>query len=133
MEFLYYRYVRTDKDLTMQQIATMVGQDERTMRRRHRLGIARLTRLLVSLEQEHRRLDLLQRLRMALPTAHAPSLIGTETLFVAAWRVLTGDLAPTTPCIVRSRRQRQDGARARACPRARQYRAVWRRALAGQS
>jgi len=85
---LYHRYVCVDRNLSMQSIAVRVHQDERTLRRRHRVGIVRLTRILHGLEQETRRQQVRRRLRLALPVSSPPTLFGVATVFSAAQRLL---------------------------------------------
>jgi tetratricopeptide (TPR) repeat protein len=85
---LYHRYVCVDRNLSMQAIAGRVHQDERTLRRRHRLGITRLTRTLYRLEQEARRRETRRRLRLALPVSSPPTLFGVDAAFSAAQHLL---------------------------------------------
>ncbi len=91
---LYHRYVCVDWDLSMQDIATQAHQEVRTLRRRHRLGITRLTHVLVTLEQETRRSASRQRLRLALPRFQPPELIGRNSSIIAAQRFLTDSDPP---------------------------------------
>ncbi|HVO70981.1 MAG TPA: tetratricopeptide repeat protein [Aggregatilineaceae bacterium] len=85
---LYHRYVCVDRNLSMQAIAGRVHQDERTLRRRHRLGITRLTRTLYRLEQETRSRETRRRLRLSLPVSSPPTLFGVDALFSSAQRLL---------------------------------------------
>ena len=85
---LYYRYVCIDRNLSMQSIAARVYQDERTLRRRHRLGIARLTDTLYHLEQDARRAETRRRLRLALPVSSPPTLFGIDATLSEAKRLL---------------------------------------------
>lgn len=86
---LYYRYVCVDQNLTIQRVAELTNQVERTLRRRQQLGIHRLTLALVSLEQEARRVALQQRLRLALPQLHIPQLFGRASILATAQHILT--------------------------------------------
>lgn len=85
---LYHRYVCVDRNFSMQDIEERANQEERTLRRRHRLGITRLTYALIELEQETRRSESQRRLRLALPALHPPHLFGTESTLERAQRVL---------------------------------------------
>lgn len=91
---LYHRYVCVDWDLSMQDIAAQVSLDERTLRRRHRLGLTRLTHALVALEQETRRTAARQRLRLALPRSQPPDLVGRDVLLATVQHLLTGGEPP---------------------------------------
>jgi len=86
---LYYRYVCVDQNLTIQRIAELTNQVERTLRRRQQLGIHRLTLALVSMEQEARRVARQQRLRLALPQLHIPQLFGRTSIVETARHILT--------------------------------------------
>jgi tetratricopeptide (TPR) repeat protein len=87
---LYYRYICVDRDLSMQRMAAVTHQDERTTRRRHQFGITRLTFELVSREQEARLREVKRRLRLALPVSQPPALFGIESPRSTAMHVLTG-------------------------------------------
>lgn len=64
---IYYRYIRAELDLSMQEIADAMGREERHLRRRSRQFLQHLVRYLLKLEQkarhEERQLDCL----LALP------------------------------------------------------------------
>ena len=85
---LYHRYVCVERNLNMQEIAEGVRQDVRTLRRRHRLGIYRLTRWLIAQERDARRKHLQQRLRLALPALPLLTLLGVESILGMAEHVL---------------------------------------------
>jgi tetratricopeptide (TPR) repeat protein len=92
--FLYYRYVCVDRDLSVQQIADLTDRDKRTLRRRQKLGISRLTHELVSREQKARQQETERRLRLALPAFHPPLLFGVESLVATAMHFLTDSAPP---------------------------------------
>ena len=85
---LYHRYVCVGHDLQWQDIAALTQQNERMVRRRHTLGLQHLTHLLIQAEQTARRQRTEQRLRLALPHAHPPTLIGRDALIAQARQVL---------------------------------------------
>ncbi|NLX11436.1 MAG: NACHT domain-containing protein [Chloroflexi bacterium] len=85
---LYYRYVCVDRDLDWQTMADWAGVDARMLRRRHNLGIARLTQELISREQEARRLAWRERLLHALPNLPLPHLIGFDSVRDTALHIL---------------------------------------------
>ncbi len=85
---LYYRYVCVDRDLTMQQIGSLTGRDQRLLRHRQKRAVARLTEILVSYEQAARQQETIHRLRLALPVAHPPILLGVESLLATALHFL---------------------------------------------
>ncbi|MBN1201383.1 MAG: tetratricopeptide repeat protein [Anaerolineae bacterium] len=86
---LYHRYVCFDQALSMQALALRANQDGRTLRRRQKLGVSRLTAELVSLEQNTRRCNLAARLRLALPSTHSPVLVGIDSLLETSVHILT--------------------------------------------
>lgn len=85
---LYHRYICIDRNYSMQAIAGHVRQDERTLRRRQRLGITRLTHVLADLEQETRQHETQHRMRLALPALHPSDLFGVEPVLARARYVL---------------------------------------------
>lgn len=88
---LYHRYVRVDLDLQMQAFAALVGQDLRTLRRRLAHGVARLTAQLIADEREARARQAALRMRLALPAAAPPDLVGIEAVEASAWSALAGE------------------------------------------
>lgn len=86
---LYHRYVCTNYALSMQELAGWVNQDERTLRRRQRLGVMRLTMELITIEQEMRRAERAQCLYLALPSSSTPILVGAESFLDTAEHALT--------------------------------------------
>ncbi len=92
---LYHRYVCVGHNFQMQNIAAIVQRDSRSVRRRQTLGVTRLTHRLIEDEQAARRRHAEERLRLALPHAHPPILIGRDTWLEEAAHVLT---AADPPC-----------------------------------
>src|SRR5258708_5037645 len=80
---LYYRYVRVDLDYSLERLASFTPQDKRTLNRRQRRGIARLTRELVRRELHVRNRYRTATLKAALP-GYAPKLFGRDALINAA-------------------------------------------------
>ncbi len=85
---LYHRYVCVERNLNMQEIAGRVRQDIRTLRRRHRLGIYRFTRVLIARERDARQRHLQQRLRLSLPALPSSTLQGIESILGTAEHIL---------------------------------------------
>jgi tetratricopeptide (TPR) repeat protein len=86
---LYHRYVCVERNLSMQQIADSVSQDQRTLRRRQQLGVRRLTLLLVRVEQGAWQQNIQQRQRLALPRSQSPRLVGATSLLETTQHLLT--------------------------------------------
>jgi tetratricopeptide (TPR) repeat protein len=86
---LYYRYVCVDRDLSMQEIGSLTGRDQRLLRHRQVRAISRLTVILVAREQAARQQETIHRLRLALPGTRPPHLIGIESLLETALHFLT--------------------------------------------
>ncbi len=80
---LYYRYVRVDLDYSLERLASFTPQDKRTLNRRQRRGIARLTRELVRRELHLRNRYRTATLKAALP-GYAPKLFGRDALINTA-------------------------------------------------
>lgn len=91
---LFHRYVAVDEDLSMQDIAALVNQGERTLRRRLTVGLQRLTQRLVEIEQKARRKDTYRRLLLNLPRSTAPRLHGAEATLAIAKQILQNDDPP---------------------------------------
>jgi tetratricopeptide (TPR) repeat protein len=81
---LYYRYVRVDLDLSLDQLEAITQQDRRTLHRRQSKGIARLTHDLVRRELRARARQRKAALRAQLPLPYAPQLIGRADLMASA-------------------------------------------------
>lgn len=75
---LYHRYVCVEQGLAMQELTAQAHHEERTARRRHQLGLTRLTQVLIRQEQQSRRRACLRRLRLALPLTSPPVLYGID-------------------------------------------------------
>jgi tetratricopeptide (TPR) repeat protein len=86
---LYYRYVCVDRDLSMQQIGSLTGRDQRLLRHRQARAINRLTEILVGNEQAARRQKTDHRLRLALPDTRPPRLVGVESPLATALHILS--------------------------------------------
>jgi tetratricopeptide (TPR) repeat protein len=86
---LYHRYVCVDRDLSMQQIGSVTGRDQRLLRHRQARAISRLTEISVAREQAARQQETIHRLRLALPGTHPPNLVGIESLLETALHFLT--------------------------------------------
>jgi hypothetical protein len=86
---LYFRYICVDRDLSMQQIASLTHQEQRTPRRRHELGVKRLTFELIAREQNARQRETRQRLRLALPISPPPMFFCSASLVDTAAHILT--------------------------------------------
>ncbi len=93
---LYYRYVRVDLDLQMQSIAAIASQELRTVRRRLKHGITRLTAQLIEAERVARARQACLRMRLALPSASPPRLYGMTDVTSRALDALNA----TPPCPV---------------------------------
>lgn len=78
---LYYRYVRSDLDLTLDGISRQVFLDQRTLRRYQQHGVRRLTETLTALETEARTQQHRRRLYTALPSGTKARLFGFERYF----------------------------------------------------
>ncbi len=85
---LYHRYVCVGHDLQMQDIAALAHKEERQLRREQAVGLTRLTHVLIEAEQAARHQHTEQRLRLALPNAQPPTLIGRDALLEFAYRTL---------------------------------------------
>lgn len=81
---LYHRYVRVDLDWQVQDIARLVSQVVRTVRRRLMHGISRLTEQLVVEERAARAKQARQRMRLALPVAVPPELVGMDEILAGS-------------------------------------------------
>jgi hypothetical protein len=79
---LYYRYVRVDLDLSIGQIAALVGQTRRTLERRQKYGLTRILNLLLQHEAKFLESNRLAYLRTCLPAA--PVLYGRDDTLIWA-------------------------------------------------
>jgi hypothetical protein len=75
---LYYRYVRVDLNLSLAQMSQISCQTRRTLHRRLRLGISRLSYVLIKRELQLRRRQRKAALRVQLPAIGRSALIGRE-------------------------------------------------------
>ncbi|WP_119072940.1 NB-ARC domain-containing protein [Aggregatilinea lenta] len=91
---LYHRYACIDQNLSMRMIEDAAQQEARTVRRRQKLALERLTLDLIRLEQNARFTEHQQRLRLALPRLELPLLFGRAALFSQAIKVLRSGLSP---------------------------------------
>jgi tetratricopeptide (TPR) repeat protein len=82
---IYHRYVCIDQDLSMNMIETAAKQEERSIRRRQKVAVSRLTQELIRIEQTARQTEHHQRLTLALPNRRTPTLFGRASLY--AWAV----------------------------------------------
>lgn len=91
---LYYRYVRVDLDLSLDQLEAITQQDRRTLHRRQSKGIARLTHDLIRRELRARARQRKAALRAQLPLPYAPQLIGRADLMASALAWLNAPRPP---------------------------------------
>jgi Cdc6-like AAA superfamily ATPase len=91
---LYYRYVRVDLDLSLDQLEAITQQDRRTLHRRQSKGIARLTHDLIRRELRARARQRKAALRAQLPLPYAPQLIGRAELMASALAWLNAPRPP---------------------------------------
>lgn len=91
---LYYRYVRVDLDLSLDQLEALTRQDRRTLHRRQSKGMSRLTHDLTRRELRARTRQRQIALRTQLPLPFAPQLVGRSELMASA---LTWLVAPDPP------------------------------------
>lgn len=75
---LYYRYVRVDLNLSLGQMSHIICQTGRTLHRRLRLGISRLSYTLIKRELQLRRRQRKAALRLQLPAMAPPALLGRD-------------------------------------------------------
>ena len=80
---LYHRYVQVEMDLSLEQIASLVGMPLRTLQRRQQLGLKRLLKILIQHEMQALESKRLANLRSSLPLSVAPDLYGRDD--VLAW------------------------------------------------
>jgi len=86
---LYYHYVRVDLGYSFETIETLTAESRRNLRRRQRLGVARLTELLLRRERRARQKERQVVLRAQLPSFHAPPLFGRDAEKLAGIEALT--------------------------------------------
>lgn len=87
---LYYRYVRVDLDLSVEQIKRMANQSLRTLSRRQHAGLVRLAHTLARREMRVRKQHKKAWLRANLPRARPVELLGREALLDQAFAYLSG-------------------------------------------
>jgi tetratricopeptide (TPR) repeat protein len=91
---LYYRYVRVDLDLSLDQLEAITRQDRRTLHRRQSKGIARLTHDLIRRELRARVRQRQAALRAQLPLPYALQLVGRADLMASALAWLNAPRPP---------------------------------------
>lgn len=91
---LFYRYVCASAPTSLQSLAELVHQDERTLRRRYQVGLTLLTRHLVEREQETRRQQRRAVQQSQLPSPVPPRLFGVDSLLDTVEHVLTDGEPP---------------------------------------
>ncbi len=91
---LFYRYVRVDLALPMDDLEKITGQPKRTLNRRQATGVARLTQALIQREERTRARYRQATLRAQLPLPYAPQLFGRDELIDIAWQTLTSTVYP---------------------------------------
>ncbi|HVO42875.1 MAG TPA: AAA family ATPase, partial [Aggregatilineales bacterium] len=85
---LYYRYVRTEFDMSIERLEKLVGQDRRTLNRRQQKGIVRLTHVLIRRERRYRHRSRTAALTALLPSSRPPRLVGRTDALVRAFEAL---------------------------------------------
>lgn len=91
---LYYRYVCVQLDLSLDQIARLVGQTKRTLHRRQQHGLLRLTQTLVRSERLVRAQRLQWTLRTQLPSVFPPALVGRDLELALMLKALGASRGP---------------------------------------
>jgi tetratricopeptide (TPR) repeat protein len=86
--FLYYRYLRSDLGLSLDDIESAASVRDRTLRRRQDEGLRVLNQDLMDREIEARRRRLMKMLQLRIPYPPQRSLYGREHLVEAALRAL---------------------------------------------
>jgi len=97
---LYYRYVRLDLDLQVQDIAAILGIAPRQVRRRLAHGCRRLAEILSRLEASARVSNRRQWLRLKLPPPMYTSLFGVEQTIARLFNLLCAPGPPHTLALV---------------------------------
>ncbi|MEP7287734.1 MAG: tetratricopeptide repeat protein [Chloroflexota bacterium] len=92
--YLYYRYVRVDLALSVEELETLTQEDRRTLQRRLSRAIRRLTHLLIRRENATRTRFQQAAQRSKLPFPVAPQLIGRDGLVRETFRRLSEGSQP---------------------------------------
>ncbi len=91
---LYYRYVRVDLNLSVEDLERVSQQTKRTLHRRQSRGINRLTHVLAYREAKTRARRSKATLRSQLPRPYPPVLIGRDSLVEQAIQRLSAENVP---------------------------------------
>jgi tetratricopeptide (TPR) repeat protein len=91
---LYFRYVRTDYDLSIEQLESLVQRNRRLLDRRQGKGINRLTYILIHREGRYRERERAATLVAMLPSPVPPRLFGRLGEFDQALTALNREMLP---------------------------------------